>query len=35
MSNRASDAKACYSSKVEDRAVIQYLYLKGKIGMAS
>ena len=26
----ASDAKACFSSKVEYRAVIQYLYLKGK-----
>ena len=29
----ASDAKACFSSKVEYRAVIQYLYLKGKKGM--
>ena len=28
----ASDAKACFSSKVEYRAVIRYLYLKGKIG---
>ena len=28
----ASDAKACFSSKVEYRAVIQYLYLKGKMG---
>ena len=28
----ASDAKACFSSKVEDRAVIPYLYLKGKTG---
>ena len=28
----ASDAKACFSSKVEYRAVIQYLYLKGKTG---
>ena len=28
----ASDAKACFSSKVEHRAVIQYLYLKGKMG---
>ena len=27
-----SDAKACFSSKVEYRAVIQYLYLKGKTG---
>ena len=27
----ASDAKACFSSKVEYRAVIRYLYLKGKI----
>ena len=26
----ASDTKACFSSKVEYRAVIQYLYLKGK-----
>ena len=26
----ASDPKACFSSKVEYRAVIQYLYLKGK-----
>ena len=25
-----SDAKACFSSKVEYRVVIQYLYLKGK-----
>ena len=30
MSNMASDAKACYSSEVEYRAVIWYLYLKGK-----
>ena len=30
MSNMASDAKACFSSKVEYRAVIRYLYLKGK-----
>ena len=30
MSNMASDAKACFSSKAEYRAVIQYLYLKGK-----
>ena len=28
----ASDAKACFSSKVEYRAVIKYLYLKGKTG---
>ena len=28
----ASDAKACFSSKVEYRAVIRYLYLKGKTG---
>ena len=26
------DAKACFSSKVEYRAVIQYLYLKDKTG---
>ena len=26
----ASNAKACFSSKVEYRAVIPYLYLKGK-----
>ena len=32
MSNMASDAKACFSSKVEYRTVIRYLYLKGKIG---
>ena len=32
MSNMASDAKACFSSKVEYLAVIQYLYLKGKTG---
>ena len=32
MSNRASDAKACFSSKVEYCAVIRYLYLKGKTG---
>ena len=29
----ASDAKACFPSKVEYRAVIRYLYLKGKTGM--
>ena len=28
----ASDAKACFSSKVEYLAVIRYLYLKGKTG---
>ena len=28
----ASDAKACFSSKAEYRAVILYLYLKGKTG---
>ena len=32
MSNMAIDAKACFSSKVEYRSVIQYLYLKGKLG---
>ena len=32
MSDMASDAKACFSSKVEYRAVIRYLYLKGKTG---
>ena len=32
MSNIASDAKACFSSKVEYCAVIWYLYLKGKTG---
>ena len=26
----AIDAKACFSSKVDYRAVIRYLYLKGK-----
>ena len=30
MSNMASDAKACFSSKAEYRAVIRYLYLRGK-----
>ena len=30
MSNKNSDAKACFSSKVEYRAVIRYLYLKDK-----
>ena len=28
----ASDAKACFSSKVEYDAIIRYLYLKGKKG---
>ena len=28
----ASDAKACFSSKVEYRTVIRYMYLKGKTG---
>ena len=28
----ASNAKACFSSKVEYRVVIRYLYLKGKTG---
>ena len=32
MSNIASDAKVSFSSKVEYRAVIRYLYLKGKTG---
>ena len=32
MSNIAGDSKACFSSKVEYRAVIRYLYLKGKTG---
>ena len=32
MSNMASDAKACFSSKVEYHAEIRYLYLKGKTG---
>ena len=30
MSNMASDAKACFPFKIEYRAVIRYLYLKGK-----
>ena len=30
MSNMASDAKVSFSSEVEYRAVIRYLYLKGK-----
>ena len=28
----ACDAKACFSSKIESRAVIRYLYIKGKTG---
>ena len=32
MSNMASDAKACFSSKVEYQAVIRHLYLKRKTG---
>ena len=28
----ASDAKACFSSKIEYRAVIRCLHLKGKTG---
>ena len=32
MSKMASDANACFSSEVEYRAVIRYLYLKGKKG---
>ena len=32
MSNIASDAKACFSSEVEYRVVIRYMYLKGKTG---
>ena len=32
MSNMPSDAKVSFSSKVEYRAVIRYLYLKGKTG---
>ena len=28
----ASDEKSCFSSKLEYRAVIRYLYLKGKTG---
>ena len=32
MSNMASDAKVNFSSKVEYRAVIGYLYLKWKTG---
>ena len=32
MSNMACDANACFSSEVVYRAVIRYLYLKGKTG---
>ena len=32
MSNMPSDAKACFSSKVHFRAIIRYLYFKGKTG---
>ena len=32
MSNMASYAKACFSSKAENPAIILYLYLKGKTG---
>ena len=32
MSNMASDAKVCFSTKVEYRVVIRYLYLKVKTG---
>ena len=32
MSNMAYDAMSCFSSKVEYRAVIRYLYLKRKTG---
>ena len=32
ISNIAIDAKACFSSKVEYRTVIRYLYLKGTTG---
>ena len=32
MSSKASDAKACFLSKVEYRGVSRYLYLKGKTG---
>ena len=32
MSNMASNAKACFSSKVQYRAIIRYLYFKGKTG---
>ena len=33
MSSMASDVKACFSTKVEYRAVIRNLYLIGKTGM--
>ena len=32
MSNMASNAKACFSSKAHYRAVIRYLHSKGKTG---
>ena len=32
MSNMASDAKSCFSSKAEYRVVIRYWYLKAKTG---
>ena len=32
MTNMACDAKACFSSKVEYRAINRYLYFKGKTG---
>ena len=32
MSNMAGDAKACFSSKDEYRAVTRYMYLKGEAG---
>ena len=32
MPSMASDAKACFSCKVEYRAVFRYFYLKGKTG---
>ena len=32
MSNMASDAKACFSSKIKYRAVFWYLYVKAKTG---
>ena len=32
MSNMVSDAKTCFSCKVEDRRVIRYLCLNGKTG---
>ena len=33
MSNMANDTKVSFSSKLEYRAVIRYLYLKGKTGL--